>query len=103
MKKANFKKTYKQKESKHKEEWQEKAEELTNYFNKNCYPIFYKIQRAYIDEAFRVCKEKKIRNIKYFWGVIKKRKEQAQTYKEYNRPKVWEKSFEEHQENQSNI
>ena len=58
----------------HSDQWKEQAEEMTKFFNQNCFPIFYRIQRLYIDEAYRICKEKDIHNISYFWGCIKHHK-----------------------------
>jgi hypothetical protein len=66
--------------SKHKEQWKEQAEEMTKFFGVNCFPIFYRTQRLYIDEAYRICKEKEINNIKYFWGCIKHQKEMTNNY-----------------------
>lgn len=68
---------YKKAKSKHDEQWKEQAEEMTKFFGKNCYPIFYKLQKVYIDDAFRICKEKDIHNISYFWGIVKHTKERA--------------------------
>ena len=66
------------------EEWKEYAKELTEYFDVNFYPIFYRLQRQYIEEGYRVCKKKGIKDIRYFWGVVKHHKKRVQTYKDNN-------------------
>lgn len=55
MKKIEF--NYKPKESKHKHSFQELAEEMTSYFNKNCYWLFYKFPEGIIRTEFGVCKQ----------------------------------------------
>ena len=62
---------------KHTEQWKEQAEEMTEFFGENMFPVFHKEQRLYIDEAYRVCKEKDIQDIRYFWGVIKHHKKRV--------------------------
>ena len=49
---------YKVKKTKHKYAWQEDAEKLTQHFNQNCFWIFHKYDRWWINKAFNHCVEK---------------------------------------------
>jgi hypothetical protein len=52
--------------------WQVLADEMTDYFGKNCYWIFWKKEEWKIRAAFKVCQERGVRNVGYLLGVIKR-------------------------------
>lgn len=55
MKKLNLEK-YTLKKSKHRYQWQEIAEEMTTWFGRNCYWLFWKFDESIIRTEFGVCK-----------------------------------------------
>ena len=52
--------------------WQVLADEMTEFFGVNCYWILWKKEEWKIRAAFKICREKGIRNVGYLLGVIKK-------------------------------
>jgi hypothetical protein len=69
----NYKKNLTKRTSKHKYLWQEKAEEVSNYFGQPLYWIFWKHSDWKIMQAYEICKEKGEKSLAYFLGVIKKK------------------------------
>ena len=79
--KKDYVKNLKARKSKHKFPWQEKAEEITNYFGQSCYWLFHKFPEHVIIKAFQLTKEDEafwteqdIPKFKYFMGQIYKHK-----------------------------
>jgi hypothetical protein len=53
-------------------EWEVLADEMTEYFNDNCYWLFYKKEDWKIRNAFKICQEKRISSFRYLMGILKK-------------------------------
>lgn len=65
MKKLKFNiSKYKKPKSKHKTQWQELGEELTNYFGVNCYWVLWKYDTGRVRTEFGVCKQEGIFQLK---------------------------------------
>ena len=54
-------------------EFQEVGLELEKWFGKKCWFVFYQpeAELSKVKEALRICKEKNIRDLKYFLGILK--------------------------------
>ena len=55
-------------------EWKELGVELKDYFGKPCWHLFTKYDWQHFPYALKVCKQKDIRDIRYFCGIIRKMK-----------------------------
>ena len=52
--------------------WQVLADEISTYFGKPLYWLFYKYPEHKIELAYKACKEKGIDSIQYLLGILKK-------------------------------
>jgi hypothetical protein len=52
--------------------WQVLADEMTTYFKRNSYWLFYKYPEHKIELAYKACKEKGIDSLQYLFGILKK-------------------------------
>lgn len=48
------------------------ADEMSAYFKRNCYWLFYHHELWKIENAYKVCKEKGITNQNYLLGILKR-------------------------------
>jgi hypothetical protein len=52
-------------------EWTAMADELSRFYKKNCYWLFWKYPKQKIYEAHRECERRKIASIKYLLAILK--------------------------------
>ena len=57
---------------KFKANWEVEADELTTYFNRNCFWLYHKYEDWKILNAYKVCKEKGIDSFNYLLGILRK-------------------------------
>lgn len=67
LKSKTFQKTEKKIDS-----WKLQAEEMSKFFGKPIYFLFWRYDRQKLYEAYRVCEEKRIASIKYLIGILRK-------------------------------
>ena len=60
---------YRVKKTKHEYQWQEEAEKLTKHFKQNCFWVFHKHDRWWINKAYTHCVEKN-KPFGYFLGLL---------------------------------
>ncbi len=72
MKKITFKNLdhYKTKKSKHKYRWQEVAEDISNFYNKSLYWLFYRYPLGLIEMAYRRQKQKNDTNLNHLLFIL---------------------------------
>ena len=52
--------------------WEVLADEMTAYFGKSCYWLFYRKEEWKIRNAYRICQGKGIKSLNYLLGILKK-------------------------------
>lgn len=52
--------------------WQVLADEISTYFNKPLYWLFYRYEDWKIENAYKACKEKGVDKVNYLIGILKK-------------------------------
>jgi hypothetical protein len=56
---------------KYRAEWEVLADEMTNYFGENCFWLFRRKEEWKIRDAYKICRGKQIRSLRYLMGIVK--------------------------------
>lgn len=67
----NYIEQLKNRSSKHKYQWQESAERLSQWFGTPLYWLYHRYEQWKIEDAFRICQEKNIKKLGYLIGILK--------------------------------